>query len=87
MRASGGEEALDTPGPLNGTSNTGISCLDSYLGRVPAYDACNPGSIPGGGNINVCLQVQGHNQHYTSVPPPPPPPPHHRCIMLNHTTY
>ena len=37
--------------------NTGISCLDSSLGRVPAYDACNPGSIPGGGNLNVCLQL------------------------------
>jgi hypothetical protein len=32
-------------------------------------------------------RVQGHNQHYASVPPFPPPPPHHRCIMLNHTTW
>ncbi len=32
-------------------------------------------------------RVQGHNQHYASVPPPPTPSPPHRCIMLNHTTY
>ena len=37
--------------------NTGISCLDSSLGRVPAYDACERGLIPGGGNLNVCLQL------------------------------
>jgi hypothetical protein len=39
--------------------NTGISCLDSSLGRVPAYDACDPGPIPGGGKLNVCLQGPG----------------------------
>ena len=33
--------------------------VDSSLGRVPAYDACDPGSIPGGGNLNVCLQGPG----------------------------
>jgi hypothetical protein len=27
------------------------------LGRVPACDAGDPGSIPGGGNLNVCLQL------------------------------
>ena len=32
-------------------------CLDSSLGRVPACDAGDPGSIPGGGNLNVCLQL------------------------------
>ncbi len=30
-----------------------ISCLDSSLGRVPAYDAGDPGSIPGGGKHNA----------------------------------
>jgi hypothetical protein len=35
--------------------NSGISCLDSSIGRMPACDAGNPGSIPGGGNLNVCL--------------------------------
>ena len=30
-----------------------ISCLDSSLGRVPAYDAGDPGSIPGGGKRNA----------------------------------
>jgi hypothetical protein len=33
-----------------------ISCLDSSLGRVPACGAGDPGPIPGGGNLNVCLQ-------------------------------
>jgi hypothetical protein len=37
--------------------DTGISCLDSSLGRVPACDAGVLGSIPGGGNLNVCLQL------------------------------
>ena len=31
--------------------------LDSSLGRVPAYNACDPGLIPGGGNLNVCLKL------------------------------
>ncbi len=31
--------------------------LDSSLGRVPACDAGDPGSIPVGGNLNVCLQL------------------------------
>ena len=30
-----------------------IRCLDSSLGRVPAYDAGDPGSIPGGGILNA----------------------------------
>jgi hypothetical protein len=30
--------------------NSGISCLGSSLGRVAAYEACDPGSIPGGGS-------------------------------------
>ena len=30
-----------------------ISCLDSSLGRVPACDAGDPGSIPGGGKLNA----------------------------------
>jgi hypothetical protein len=30
-----------------------ISCLDCSLGRVPG--AGDPGSIPGGGKLNVCL--------------------------------
>ncbi len=37
--------------------NTGVSCLDGSLGRVPACDAGDPGSIPGGGKLNVCLQL------------------------------
>ena len=35
----------------------GIRCLDSSLGRVPACDAGDPGSIPCGGTLNVCLQL------------------------------
>ncbi len=31
-----------------------ISCLYSSLGRVPAWDAGDPGSIPGGGKLNAC---------------------------------
>ena len=34
--------------------NTGVSCLDSSLGRVPACDAGDLGSIPGGGKLNAC---------------------------------
>ncbi len=30
-----------------------ISCLGSSLGRVPACDAGDPGSISGGGNLNA----------------------------------
>jgi hypothetical protein len=37
-------------------NNQRISCLDSSLGSVPACDAGDPGSIPGGGKLNVCLQ-------------------------------
>jgi hypothetical protein len=37
--------------------NSGISCLDSSLGIVPACDAGDPGSIPGRDNLNVCLQL------------------------------
>ena len=33
--------------------NTGISCLDSSLGRVLACDAGDPGSIPGRGKLNA----------------------------------
>jgi hypothetical protein len=40
-----------------GSRTTGISCLDSSLGRVPACDAGDSGSIPGEGNLNVCLQL------------------------------
>ncbi len=53
-------------------STHSISCLDSSLGRVPACDAGDLGSIPGGGKPSVCLQ--DHNQHYAPVPPPPPHP-------------
>ncbi len=28
-------------------------CLDSSLGRVPACDAGDPGSFPGGGKLNA----------------------------------
>ncbi len=31
--------------------------LDSSLGRVPTCDAGDPGSIPVGGKLNVCLQL------------------------------
>jgi hypothetical protein len=33
-----------------------ISCLDSSLGRVPACDPGDLGSIPEGGKLNICLQ-------------------------------
>jgi hypothetical protein len=67
--------------------NTEVSCLDSSLDRVPACDAGDPGSIPSGGNLNVCLQLGSRviiNIMHLFLHPPPP---HHRCIMLNHTTY
>ncbi len=70
-RVSGGEGALDTPGPL----------------MARAKRAGDPGSIPGRGNLNVCLQLGSrdiiNNMHLVLHPPSP----HHRCIMLNHTTY
>ncbi len=31
-----------------------LSRLDSSLGRMPACDAGDLGSIPGGGNLNAC---------------------------------
>ncbi len=34
-----------------------ISCLDSSLGRVPACDAGDPGSIPGEGKFNAWATV------------------------------
>jgi hypothetical protein len=43
--------------PRSRIRNSGISCLDSSLGRVPACDTGDPGSIPSGGNLNVCLQL------------------------------
>ena len=67
--------------------NTDVSCLDSSLGRVPACDAGDPGSIPGGGNLNVCLQLGSrviNNIMHLFLHPSPP---HYRCIMLKHTTY
>jgi hypothetical protein len=56
--------------------NTGIRSLDSSLGRVPACDAGDPGSILGRGNLNVCLQ-QGSRviiniMHLFLHPPTPP---------------
>jgi hypothetical protein len=41
----------------NQDPGSGISCLDSSLGRVPACVTGDPGSIPGRGNLNVCLQL------------------------------
>jgi hypothetical protein len=32
---------------------TTVYCLDSSFGRVPACDAGDPGSIPGGGKLNA----------------------------------
>ncbi len=37
-------------------NNQRISFLDSSLGRVPACDAGDPGSNPGGGKLKICLQ-------------------------------
>ncbi len=34
-----------------------ISCLDSSIGRVPACDAGDLGSIPGGGKLNAWDRV------------------------------
>jgi hypothetical protein len=42
-----GEWGGGGPGPTTHS----ISCLDSSLGRVPACDAGDPGSIPGGGKL------------------------------------
>ncbi len=39
---------------MTGTTTNSISCLDSSLGRVPACDAGDPSSIPGGGKLNAC---------------------------------
>ncbi len=48
-------------------STHSISCLDSSLGRVPACDAGDPGSIPGGGKLNVCPLPGGQvtSTHYS----------------------
>ncbi len=64
------------PGKKSRIRNTGISCLDSFLGRVPAYESCDPGSIPGGGNLNVCLQLGSRviiNIMHLFLHPPHPP--------------
>ena len=56
--------------------NTGVSCLDSSFGRVPACDAGDPGSIPGGGNLNICLQLGSRviiNIMHLFLHPPTPP--------------
>ena len=73
---------INIPDPQNWYK---LSC--SSLGRVPACDAGDPGSLPGGGNLNVCLQLGSRviiniMQLFLHHPPP-----HPRCIMLNHTTY
>jgi hypothetical protein len=50
--------------------------LDSSLGRVPASDAGDPGSIPGRGNLNVCLQLGSRviiNIMHLFLQPPTPP--------------
>ncbi len=49
-----------------------ISFLDSSLGRVPACDAGDPGSIPGRGKLNACPLPGGqltstHYSQYKSV--------------------
>jgi hypothetical protein len=51
----------------NHTSFITIYCLDSSLGRVPACDAGDPGSVPGGGNLNVCPLPGGQltSTHYS----------------------
>jgi hypothetical protein len=52
----------------------GISCLDSSLGRVLACDAGDPGLIPVGGKLNVCLQLGSRDiiniMHLFLHPPP-----------------
>ncbi len=67
--------------------NIGISCLDSSLGRVPAYDAGDPGSILGGGNLNVCIQLGSrviiNIMHLFLHPPPPTPPQVHNVESHN----
>jgi hypothetical protein len=47
---------LQQPGQVEILNSQQISCLDSSLGRVPACDAGDRGSIPGGGKLKVCLQ-------------------------------
>jgi hypothetical protein len=67
--------------------NTGVSCLDSALGRVPACDTGDPGSIPGGGNLNVCLKLGSrviiNIMHLFLHPPPPTPPQVHNVESHN----
>jgi hypothetical protein len=48
-----------------------ISCLDSSLGRVPACDAGDPGSIPGGGKPNAYPLPGGQltSTHYSQCKP------------------
>ena len=48
-----------------------IRCLDSSLGRVPACDAGDPGSIPGGGKLNACPLPGGQltSTHYSQYKP------------------
>jgi hypothetical protein len=64
-----------------------ISCLDSSLGRVPACDTGDPGSIPGGGNLNFCLQLGSrviiNIMHLFLHPPPPTPPQVHNVESHN----
>ncbi len=50
----GGEGDLPLPGgQLSSTHYSQISCLDSSVCRVPACDAGDPGSNPGGGKLNA----------------------------------
>ncbi len=42
--------------PTCDTFRTSISCLDTPLDRVPTYDTGDPGSLPGGGKLNVYVQ-------------------------------
>ncbi len=48
-----------------------VSRLDSSLGRVPACDAGDPSSIPGGGKLNVCPLPDGQltSTHYSQYKP------------------
>ncbi len=49
-----GTQVPEYPSPCNV-----MYCVDSSLGRVPACNAGDPGSIPGGGKFIVCLQGTG----------------------------
>jgi hypothetical protein len=55
-RSCRGPNVVIDDGKVDAPNSQLISCLDSSLGRVPACDADDLDSVPGGVKLNVCLQ-------------------------------